>query len=64
MPSCRMLEALICQIVRQHLRRTRVFENDKRACRLDRSSRMHGNGCDAPLDKFGKLFCIVPRVLA
>jgi len=64
MPSSRMLEDLICQIVREALQRTRVFENDKRTCRLDCSSGMHGNGCGATLDTFGELFCIVPLVLA
>jgi hypothetical protein len=64
MPRCRTLEDLICQIVREDLQRTRVFENDKRTCRLDCSSGMHGNGCGVLLDTFGELFCIVPLVLA
>jgi hypothetical protein len=64
MLGSRALPAVLREIVSQHVCRMSLLKDLRRTCRLDRTTRMHGNSRRAVVDTLGENFRVVPLVLA
>ena len=64
MLGSRVLPSVVREIVSHHICRLSLLKNLGRTCRLDRTTRKHGNSRCAVLDALGENFRVVPLVLA
>src|SRR2546421_2190115 len=59
-----VLPSVIREIVSHHVCRMSLLKNLGRTCRLDRTTRKHGNSCCSVRDTLGENFGILPLVVA
>src|SRR5439155_14149656 len=64
MLGSRVLPSVLREIVSHHVCRMSLLENLGRTCRLDRTTRQHGNGRRSVGDTLGEKFRVLPLVVA